>query len=71
MTTNIRLWKNSDLRAKSLNNDTPTVTVIKPELGAIFTILEAYDGSIWLGADGVYRYDGKTFHDCKNKALPK
>jgi hypothetical protein len=34
-------------------------------------ILEANDGSIWVGARGpasnVYRYDGKTITDFKNK----
>ena len=60
-------WVLSRYEAKSLDNKEPTVTEIKPELGALFTILEAYDGSIWLGTDGVYRYDGKTFHDYKSK----
>ncbi len=51
-------WVLSCYEAKSLDNNKPTVTEIKPELGAIFTILETYDGSIWLEAeDGVYRYD--------------
>ena len=60
-------WVLSRYEAKSLGNKEPTVTEIKPELGALFTISEAYDGSIWIGADGVYRYDGKTFHDYKSK----
>jgi ligand-binding sensor domain-containing protein len=59
-------WVLTRYDAKSLDNETPTVTVIRPEVGALFAILEAYDGSIWLGADGVYRYDGNTTHDFKN-----
>lgn len=57
--------------AKSLDNKKPLVTEIKPEVGVLFAILEAYDGSIWLGSDGVYRYDGKTFQGFKNKELQK
>jgi ligand-binding sensor domain-containing protein len=64
-------WVLSRYEAKSLDNKEPTITEIKPELGALFTILESYDGSIWLGADGVYRYDGKTFHDFRSKELRK
>jgi ligand-binding sensor domain-containing protein len=64
-------WVLSRYEAKSLDNKEPTVTEIKPELGALFTILESYDGSIWLGADGVHRYDGKIFYDFKSKDLRK
>lgn len=64
-------WVLSRYEAKSLDTKEPTVTEIKPELGALFTILEAYDGSIWVGSDGAYRYDGKTFQDFKNEALKK
>jgi ligand-binding sensor domain-containing protein len=60
-------WVLSRYEANSLDSKEPTVTEIKPELGALFTILEAHDGSIWLGADGVYRYDGKTIQDFKTK----
>jgi ligand-binding sensor domain-containing protein len=55
---------------KSLSNKKPTITIIK-SLGyydAFFGILEAFDGSIWVGSgNGVYRYDGKTFTDFKSK----
>jgi hypothetical protein len=54
-----------------LDKKEPTVTQIKPELGPIFTILEAYDGSIWVGSDGAYRFDGKTFHDFRSRELEK
>ena len=34
----------------------------------LFGILEANDGSIWFGAfDGVYRYNGNTITDFKDK----
>jgi hypothetical protein len=44
----------------------PTVTVIinKP---MIFGILEDDQGNIWFGADGVYRYDGNTITDFKER----
>jgi ligand-binding sensor domain-containing protein len=61
------VWALSRYDAKSLYNKMPTVTEIKS--GGIMDfmgILEANDGSIWLGsAGGVYRYDGKTFTDFK------
>lgn len=60
-------WVLSRYDATSLENGKLTVTEIKPEVGFIFTMLEAHDGNIWLGADGVYRYDGKTFHGFKSK----
>jgi ligand-binding sensor domain-containing protein len=38
----------------------------------VLGILEANDGSIWFGAfDGVYRYDGKTITDFKDKESQK
>ena len=64
-------WVLSRYEAESFEDKKPTVTEIKPELGALFTMLEASDGTIWLGADGVYRYDGKTFHDFKGKEIQK
>jgi ligand-binding sensor domain-containing protein len=64
-------WVLSRYEGNSIDNQEPTVTIIKPELGPLFTILESYDGSIWLGSDGAYRYDGQTFHDFKSKVLQK
>lgn len=60
-------WTLSRYDEKSLNNKTPTVTeIITKQL--IFGILEDYDGNIWFGSgDGVYRYDGKTITDFKDK----
>ncbi len=59
--------------AKSLYDKTPTVTEIKS--GGIMDflcILEANDGSIWFGSGGgVYRYDGKTITDFKDKESQK
>jgi hypothetical protein len=49
----------------------PTVTEIRSGGPAFLGLLEANDGSIWFGAlgteSGVYRYDGKTFTDFKDK----
>jgi len=59
-------WVLSRYEEKSLSNKNPTVTEINPKEGKmLFGILEATDGSIWFGADGVYRYDGKTVTDFK------
>ncbi len=65
-----RGWVLSRYEEKSLSNKKPSVTEIdpKPERG-IFGILEANDGSIWFCSDGVYRYDGKTITDFKDKAV--
>jgi ligand-binding sensor domain-containing protein len=64
-----RTWTLSRFDGKSLSNKKPTVTEIKSEEGMYFGILEALDGSIWVGSGGgVYRYDGKTFTDFKSKA---
>jgi ligand-binding sensor domain-containing protein len=51
----------------SLNNENPTVTEITNKQ-MIFGILEDYDRNIWFGSGhGVYRYDGKTITDFKDK----
>lgn len=59
-------WALSRYDAKSLSDKNPIVTEItnKP---MIFGILEDNDGNIWFGADGLYRYDGKTVTDFKGK----
>ncbi len=59
-------WAVSRYEENSLSNKRPTVTVIKSSRipGGI---LEADDGSIWFGAEGVYRYDGNTMTHFKNK----
>jgi ligand-binding sensor domain-containing protein len=64
-------WALSRYDEKSLSNKKPTVTEIKSQSGGLFGILEANDGSIWFGADGVYRYDGNTITDFKGKAVQK
>jgi ligand-binding sensor domain-containing protein len=67
-----RTWRISRFDGKSLSNKKPTVTEIKSEEGMYFGILEALDGSIWVGSgSGVYRYDGKTFTDFKRAAGQK
>jgi len=59
-------WALSRYEGKSLSDKKPTVTKItnKP---MIFGILEDDKGNIWFGADGVYRYDGNTITDFKDK----
>jgi hypothetical protein len=55
---------------KFLSNKKPTETTMKSagENNAFFGILEAFDGSIWVGSgNGVYRYDGITFNNFKSK----
>lgn len=61
----------SRYEAKSVHTKKPIVTEIQSAIGVIFVITEAYDGRLWLGADGVYRYDGNTFTDFKNKVGQK
>jgi ligand-binding sensor domain-containing protein len=63
-------WALSRYDEKSLSDEKPTVTEIanKP---MIFGLLEDDKGNIWFGADGVYRYDGNTITDFKNKEVQK
>jgi hypothetical protein len=62
---------------QSLFNINPAMKEIKVPGGNTFLcgILEANDGSIWVGAMGheskVYRYDGKTLTDFKSKEVQK
>lgn len=59
-------WVLSRYDEKSLSDRAPTPTEINPLEGKmLFGILEAADGSIWFGADDVYRYDGTTITDFK------
>ncbi|GAA4455253.1 hypothetical protein GCM10023189_22890 [Nibrella saemangeumensis] len=61
-------WVLSRYEAATLSTKTPTVTELNPHEGRmLFGILEANDGSIWFGADGVYRYDGSKVTDFKKK----
>jgi len=65
-------WALSRYDQKSLYDKNPTVTeIMLIKEGALLGLLEANDGSIWFGAMGpeskVYRYDGKTITDFKNK----
>src|SRR5690606_988170 len=63
-------WVLSRYDEKSLSHKKPAVTEINPNEGRmLFGILEANDGSIWFGADGVYRYDGNTITDFKVNSL--
>jgi ligand-binding sensor domain-containing protein len=60
-------WTLSRYDEKSLYNEKPIATEITSKQ-MIFGILEDKTGHIWFGSgDGVYRYDGKTITDFKNK----
>jgi ligand-binding sensor domain-containing protein len=65
-------WALSRYDQKSLYDKNPTVTeIMLVKEGALLGLLEATDGSIWLGTmgpeSGVYRYDGKTITGFKGK----
>lgn len=61
-------WLLSRYDGMSFSNKEPKVTLLKPNVvGMIFGILEAKDGSIWFGAFGIYRYQGNTITDFKDK----
>ena len=60
------VWTLSRYDAKTLYDENPTVTEIVTGPLPLFGLLEAKDGSIWFGSDGVYRYDGNTITDFKN-----
>jgi streptogramin lyase len=61
-------WALSRYDQKSLYNEKPTVTEIMSQSGMLLGILEDAKGNIWFGSGGgVYRYDGKTITDFKNK----
>jgi ligand-binding sensor domain-containing protein len=59
-------WVLSRYDGKSLSDNNTTVTEIinKP---MIFGIFEDDEGNIWFGADGVYRYDGNSVTDFKER----
>ena len=61
-------WVLSLYYSQTFLNKKPMATEIDTkERKMLFGILEANDGSIWFGSDGVYRYNGKTITDFKNK----
>lgn len=65
-------WALSRYDQKFLYYKNPTVTeIMLVKEGALLGLLEAADGSIWLGTmgpeSGVYRYDGKTITGFKGK----
>lgn len=65
-------WVLSRYEAKSLSTKTPMVTEINPKLRSPITVIfEANDGRIWFGTSGVYRYDGNTFTNFKDKQVQK
>lgn len=65
-------WALSRYDEKSLFEKKPAVTEIMSQSGMLLGILEANDGSIWFGSGGgVYRYDGNTTTDFKEKEISK
>ena len=61
-------WVLSRYDSQTLSNEKPFATEINPNEGKmLFGILEANDGSIWFGTDGVYQYNGNTITDFKSK----
>jgi ligand-binding sensor domain-containing protein len=65
------IWALSRYDEQSSPDKKPTVIEIKESLN-LFGILETNDGKIWFGLfDGVYRYDGNTITDFKNKEVRK
>ncbi len=61
-------WKLLRYNQKSSYNKNPDVTEIMSIDKMLCGILEAEDGSIWFGSiNGVYRYNGKTITNFKNK----
>ena len=61
-------WALSRYDQKSLYNKNPAVMEIMSKQKMLCRILEANDGSIWVGSiNGVYRYDGKTITGFKSK----
>ena len=65
------IWSLSRYDEKSKYNKKPTVIEITQSRN-LFGILEANDGNIWFGSfDGVYRYDGNTITDFKNKEIQR
>jgi ligand-binding sensor domain-containing protein len=63
-------WALSCYDGKSLSNKKPTASEIKSGETMLFGILEANDGSIWVGGwTGVYRYNGKAFENFKGNEV--
>ena len=61
-------WALSRYDEKSLLDKNPALTIVKANEEMIFGILEDDKGNIWFGSmNGVYRYDGNTIIDFKEK----
>lgn len=66
------VWALSRYDAKTLYSKYPTVSEIMSQSGMLLGILEDEKGNIWFGSGGgVYRYDGKTITDFKDKESQK
>lgn len=63
-------WALSRYDEKLLSNNKPTASEIKSGETMLFGILEANDGSIWVGGwNGIYRYNGKAFENFKGNEV--
>jgi ligand-binding sensor domain-containing protein len=63
-----QLWSFSRYDQKFLYDKKPTVTELMSQPDMLLGIVEDAKGNIWFGSgSGVYRYDGKTITDFKNK----
>ncbi|WP_339925190.1 two-component regulator propeller domain-containing protein [uncultured Cyclobacterium sp.] len=61
-------WVLSLYYSQTFLNKIPAATELNTkDRKMLFGILEAKDGSIWFGSDGVYQYKGKTITDFKSK----
>ncbi|MFK7934976.1 MAG: two-component regulator propeller domain-containing protein, partial [Saprospiraceae bacterium] len=61
-------WSLLRYEATTLDVDEPIFAMVKTGEGMFFGILEDSNGNIWVGnLNGVYRYDGSTFEDFRNK----
>jgi ligand-binding sensor domain-containing protein len=65
-----KTWALARYDEHSLSNKKPTASEIKSGETMLFGILEANDGSIWVGGwTGVYRYNGKAFESFKGNEV--
>lgn len=64
----IDAWTLTRYDQKTLYDKNPAVTTILSKQKMLSMLMEANDGSIWIGAmNGLFRYDGKSITDFKNK----
>lgn len=56
---------------KTLDYLRPTITDINPMANVVFGFLEAKDGSVWFGSEGIYQFDGKNILDFREEEMVK